>query len=203
MAGLKAGIILGAVLAGGESRRMGRPKEGVLLPGGRPMIEPLLDAMREAFGAVIVAGACAGYDCAGRPGVLHVRDGQPGLGPLGGLEALLASGAAEGYVVAACDQPMVTAVLLRRLAEEAGPRGRFFRAARSGEHLDPLPGYFPSCWLTSVTTALAEGRRSLRALVRSAGVEWVPLEDSDAGKLASINAPEDLRLLPEGSGVRP
>ncbi len=167
------------------------------------MIEPLLDAMREAFGTVIVAGACAGYDCAGRPGVLHVRDGQPGLGPLGGLEALLASGAAEGYVVAACDQPMVTAVLLRRLAEGAGPRGRFFRAARSGEHLDPLPGYFPSCWLTSVTTALAEGRRSLRALALSAMVEWVLLEDSDAGKLASLNAPDDLGLLPEGWGVRP
>lgn len=187
--------ILGAVLAGGESRRMGVPKEGVRLPDGRPMIEPVLSAMREAFGCVIVVGRCTGFDCDALPWVTSLQDQHPGSGPLAGIESLLASGLARGYVVAACDQPLLSIELLTLLTPSGSNSARFFKDGVSGEDLDPLPGYFPAEWIEPVQRAIAEGRRGFRDLVRSLGAEWVPLPEGEAPKLASINTPDDLARL--------
>jgi molybdenum cofactor guanylyltransferase len=187
--------VLGAVLAGGRATRMGRPKEGVTLKDGRAMIEPVIEAMREAFGRVAVVGACAGFDCTAVPDVLHVRDLRPGLGPLAGLESLLASGLAAGYVMAACDQPLLTASLLKRLAHDAGETPRFFITAEGGVRLDPLPGYFPANLRAEVSGALDQGRRAFRGLVSSLNPQWVPLRDELVPLLASVNSPEDLVAL--------
>ena len=181
---------------------MGAPKEGVRLHDGRAMIEPVLSAMREAFGGAIVVGRCAGFDCRPLPWVTHLEDKHPGSGPLAGLESLLATGWARGYVVAACDQPLVSARLLTRLSAGASGAARFFRAEGCGEGLDPLPGYFPSKWLEPVQRALAEGRRGFRDLVRSLGAEWVPLSETEGSTLVSINTPEDLACL-ASAGERP
>jgi molybdenum cofactor guanylyltransferase len=197
---LRPDPVLGAVLAGGRASRMGRPKEGVLLEDGRAMIEPVIEAMAGAFGRVIVVGNCAGFDCGARPEIVHLQDLRPGLGPLAGLESLLASDLASGYVVAACDQPLLSSSLLQRLAEGAGEKPRFFIAAGMSTHLDPLPGYFPASLLSRVRSALEEGRRSFRDLVRSAEPEWIPLPDALLPRLKSINSPEDLAALsPEGA----
>jgi len=193
--------ILGAVLAGGRSRRMGTPKEGVRIPDGRPMIVPVLEAMRTAFEEVIVVGDCAGFRCDSLGGVTHLRDRHPGEGPLGGLEALLGCGAATGYVVAACDQPLLTGDLLGRLSRGVSSRARFYKRAGNGEKMDPLPGYFPASWFERVQRAIAEGRRAFRALIRSGEADWLPLSDEDARRLKSINTPEDLAALSLGMDV--
>lgn len=185
--------VLGAVLAGGRSSRMGRPKEGVLLGDGRAMVEPVIEAMREAFGRVAVVGACTGFDCGAGEGILHLQDLRPGQGPLAGLEALLASGLAHGYVVAACDQPLLTSDLLRRLGEGAGGRPRFFRTAEVC--LDPLPGYFPAGMLGRFSAALVDGRRAFRGVTQEAGPEWLTLQDGEVPLLASANTLEDLAAM--------
>jgi molybdenum cofactor guanylyltransferase len=187
--------LLGAVLAGGRASRMGRPKEGVPLKDGRAMIEPVIEAMIGAFGRVLVVGNCAGFDCGAKPEIVHVEDLRPGLGPLAGLESLLASGLASGYVVAACDQPLLTVPLLKRLSDGAGGEARFFVTAEGGVRLDPLPGYFPASLLGRVSSALDGGRRGFRSLARSAEPEWVSLPDALVPSLASANSPEDLAAL--------
>jgi molybdenum cofactor guanylyltransferase len=185
--------VLGAVLAGGRASRMGRPKEGVRLKDGRAMIEPVLEAMVAAFGRVVVVGACTGFDCRTGDGIHHLQDLRPGQGPLAGLEALLASGLARGYVVAACDQPLLTSDLLRMLGEGAGDRPRFFRT--SEVCLDPLPGYFPAGMLGRVSEALADGRRAFRGVTQGADPEWLPVEDGEVPRLASANSFEDLAAM--------
>ncbi len=185
--------VLGAVLAGGRSSRMGRPKEGVLLEDGRAMVEPVIGAMREAFGRVAVVGACTGFDCGAGQAIVRLQDLRPGQGPLAGLEALLASGLAAGYVVAACDQPLLTAALLGRLGEGAGERPRFFRTAEVC--LDPLPGYFPAGMLGRVSAALVDGRRAFRGVTQEACPEWLTLQDGEVPLLASVNSPGDLAAL--------
>lgn len=187
---------VGAVLAGGQSRRMGRPKEGVRLTGSTLMIEPVLRALRECCSTVFVLGACDGYDLSNWPIAAHLRDLRSGLGPLSGIETLLASGFAEGYLVVACDQPAVTVPLLSRLA--GGDTGRFFQ--RPGEQrVQPLPGYYPASWLLATRAAINEGRRSLRALVDSHEVERVPLAPSEERLLRSLNTPEDVEAFREGA----
>lgn len=191
--------LAGAVLAGGQSLRMGSPKEGVRLPDGRTMMEAVLSAVEGCCPAVAVVGTSAGFDCGDRAGLQHLLDEHPGLGPLAGLEALLSSGLARGYLVAACDQPLLTTELLRRLFDGPPPIAHFFKDGDTGEELDPLPGYFPEAWLSPVREALQAGRRSFRVLARSLPAHWIPVSAGERASLASINTPGDLaRLGPLG-----
>ena len=179
----------GAVLAGGRSRRMGKPKESVVLPGGAIMIELILDELLNHCPVVVVVGTCAGYDLSSRKNVLHITDLRPGHGPLSGIEALLASRVADGYLVTGCDQPGLTSDLLSRLP--GGKTGRFFRNPSDGS-LAPLPGYFPSGWLSSLRRAIDEDRLSLRRFIESEEVESLPLLHSEGELLSSLNTPQDV-----------
>lgn len=187
--------LLGAVLAGGKSERMGSPKEGVRLFDGRAMIEAVLSALEAVCPGPVVVGSCLGFDWTRRIGLGRITDEHPGFGPLAGLEALLASGAARGYLVAACDQPLLSSRLLRRLTEGASDQARFFRDERTDEQLDPFPGYFPLTWLDPVRDAVREGRLSLRSLVKSLPVQWVPVSPRERRCLASANTPGELASL--------
>jgi molybdopterin-guanine dinucleotide biosynthesis protein A len=187
--------IAGAVFAGGMSSRMGRPKEGILLPDGRPMIEWVLDAFRGTFQEVFIVGACTGYDWAGNQHLSLIADRRPGQGPLSGLEALLDSGAAEGYVVAACDQPLLTASLLRLLSRDPADRPRLFRSRQGGQSLGPLPGYYPAWLGERVRQAVGEGRLAFRQLLSYEEVDWLSVPTLEEARLASVNTPEDLEML--------
>jgi len=184
--------IAGAVLAGGLSSRMGRPKEGILLPDGRPMIEWVLDAFRCTFQQVFIVGACTGYEWTDDQHFIQITDRRPGHGPLSGLEALLSSDAAEGYVVAACDQPLLTPSILRHLGQGAAGRPRLFRAHETGQSLGPLPGYYPAWLGERVQQAIGEGRLAFRQLLSYEEVDWLSVADLEEARLASVNTPEDL-----------
>jgi molybdopterin-guanine dinucleotide biosynthesis protein A len=74
--------LLGAILAGGQSRRFGSDKAQALLDG-RPLLEHVADALRPQVSALVVAGR-------EWPGITSVADmPQAGLGPLGGLAGAL------------------------------------------------------------------------------------------------------------------
>ncbi len=186
--------IAGAILAGGASSRMGRPKEGVPLSGGLTMIEHVLGAFAGVVDLVVVAGDCTGFSVSDRANVVHVNDRHRGVGPLGGIEAVLASGVANGYVVATCDQPLLTPDVLRTLSGEADDRAAFLRT-EGGLELDPFPGYFPATLHGSVRAAIDAERLSVRGLIRTLNVRWLTIADTDAACLRSIDTPEDLRGL--------
>ncbi|HKX75709.1 MAG TPA: NTP transferase domain-containing protein, partial [Acidimicrobiia bacterium] len=79
-------MVVGVVLAGGASRRMGRDKALVEV-GGKPMIAWVVGALEEAGLEVVVAGKPQGWE--GRRGLTD----PPGLvGPLAGLMAALGEG---------------------------------------------------------------------------------------------------------------
>lgn len=114
------------VLAGGGSRRMGRPK-AFLEVGGREMLDRVLEAGLGACGEVVlVVGAGPGpygealrrygWEATGadpatfrRAGVplRLVRDRTPGLGPVAGLAAGLAAARRPLCFAAACDLPFL------------------------------------------------------------------------------------------------
>ncbi|HET8761041.1 MAG TPA: NTP transferase domain-containing protein, partial [Nitrospiria bacterium] len=168
--------VIGAILAGGHSRRMGRPKEGVVLWDGRPMIEHVVEAMQAVCPQVVIVGSCRGWTP--EPPIIRLDDRQADLGPLGGIDTLLASGLANGYLVAGCDQPLLTPPMLRLLLNPPDPGVPCFLRAESGAELDPFPGYFPASWVSVARAALERGRRGLRDAVRSGRWEWVMLPET-------------------------
>ena len=108
----------GFVLAGGSSRRMGRDK--ALLPyRGATLVEWIAGLVREAAGSVCLAGGGQRY---GHLGLPWIEEPCPGLGPLSGIHAALASGRGEWSVIAAGQAHPLAAAYHRRLLDIVGER---------------------------------------------------------------------------------
>lgn len=104
--------VVGIILAGGESRRMGSDKALVEV-GGRPMAGWVADAMA-GFDRVVMVGRHRGV-----AGLEAIPDLQPGpAGPLSGIQTALAV-FRRPLVAVAVDQPLVRSETLGRLAERA------------------------------------------------------------------------------------
>jgi molybdopterin-guanine dinucleotide biosynthesis protein A len=190
----QASFPTGAILAGGQSVRMGKPKAAVRLWDGRTMMEHMLDTLLAVCPRVVIAGMDQSLRLQTDERVVHVPDRKGGLGPLAGVDALLASGLDNRYIVAACDQPLVSVMLLRRLAEGDPQRPHFFRAARSSSIL-PLPAHLPATLLGNVQRILTSPDRSLRALMAAIPPQWIEISVEEEKLLTGVNTPSELAEL--------
>lgn len=182
--------VLGAVLVGGASRRMGAAKASLLLDG-TPMAHRVQRALFDGgTGSVVLIGAADGEEGA-------VADRWPGEGPLAGLATAVAHGAAqegiEVVVVAACDQPDLAPALIAELAHAllAGPETAVVCAVRSA---DGRRHPFPSAWRTVAADALVglveAGERRAEAGFAAGPVIEV---EAPAELLADLDTPEDVQ----------
>jgi molybdopterin-guanine dinucleotide biosynthesis protein A len=167
-------LILGAVLAGGQSRRFGSDKAAALL-GGRPLIDHAAAALSVWCDAVVITGREEG------PAPCLPDWPEPGMGPLAGLAAALRYAQTEGY----------SAVLSCGLDSPGLP-----------QDLPALLGYSPVCladqpviglWPATAFAAaeailLGQGRHSMKALAEALGARQVSLPVPPA----NINFREDL-----------
>ena len=103
------------ILAGGQSRRMGKDKAWIEFDG-QPLIERTLRAVRSSgITQVFISGrAGTDYSVLGCPVLL---DQEAGLGPLAGIERALEATRASLMLVLAVDLPRMTAAFLRKLAD--------------------------------------------------------------------------------------
>ncbi|MBY0357167.1 MAG: molybdenum cofactor guanylyltransferase [Candidatus Obscuribacterales bacterium] len=185
--------IVGGILSGGKSSRMGQPKDRILLSDSRSMLEHVLDTMFKVCAKVVVAGPTPpGMRCDPKQ-VIFVKDNKIEAGPLGGIEAILASGIADGYLIAACDQPYLTSELLLELAPDDKSMPCFFDLPGS-PIIQPLPGYYPANWLDDIREALSKKRNALKALIADSDVVLKKIAPEKAACLKSINTAEDLTL---------
>src|SRR5688500_14334428 len=107
-------VLLG-VLAGGRGLRMGGRDKSRL---------PAPDTGEALAARIVRLGAGLGFDCTlvggePLPGVPRLTDDPPGIGPIGGLCALLEHAGSRPALAVACDLPHVSQALLARLASEA------------------------------------------------------------------------------------
>ena len=177
----------GAVLAGGAGRRMGRRKDSLPLPDGRTMLAAVAAALAETCRDVVVVGDAETL-------LERIEDLCPGQGPLGGIEALLASNLDTHYLVCPCDVPLVTATLLRRLTVATGAAATVFRV--DGERdFRPLPARISAGALDRVRGHLDDGRRAVHELLRALDPAVIALPRDDARVLANVNTPSDYEAI--------
>lgn len=101
-----------AVLAGGQSQRMGTDK-ALLRAGTMTLLERTIRTLTTIFDDVFVVGRRPGY---GEYGVPVVADDYSGAGTLGGIATALRRAAHERVCVVACDMPLLSARLLEAMA---------------------------------------------------------------------------------------
>lgn len=109
-----AGLVSGAILAGGMSSRMGQNK-ALLEVGGKRIVERVLERVRAVADGdlMIIANERQPYESLGLP---IYPDLIPGKGPLGGLYTALMHSGAEHTLVVSCDQPFLSVPLMQYLA---------------------------------------------------------------------------------------
>ena len=100
-----------AIIAGGQSRRMGRDKAFVDL-GGKPLIEHVIERSAELGLAetILITNKPAQHAHLGLP---MYRDILPDKGSLGGIYTALVQAQNPDVLVLACDMPFVNTDLLR------------------------------------------------------------------------------------------
>lgn len=196
--GSSSTLRLGAILAGGRSRRFGSPKPFAEL-GGSLMVDRVATAVRGSGAhAVLISGP-------GVPDMRHLlpcrEDARPGLGPLGGLETAL-EWAGElglgGALCVACDTPFLVPALLRAMAERGeGARGRIVAPESEGPlGVEPLCAWYPVAALPEIRDRLHSHRLALAALLEAIPVDRIPIEEvrahGDPGKIfLNINTVAD------------
>ena len=175
----------GAILAGGASTRMGRTKASMPMPGGESMIEHVTAALQSVCTRVVVVGGDE-EDA--------IADLRPGLGPLGGIEALLTSGLDERYLVCPCDMPLVTDYVFGALTVDSDTLATVLRIDDEMEPR-PLPARIDAAALDIVRQCLDEGRRAVHHALDAMDPHVITLPSSIAGQLANVNTPEEYRAL--------
>lgn len=181
--------ITGAVLAGGLSSRMGRPKHDLQLPDGRTMLEATIAVVGQVCHEVVVVAPEVVID-----NVRHVHDPEAGCGPLAGVIALLESDLSEQYLVVPCDMPGLTSKLLLDLCCPIPLGARVFQID-SAEQLSPLPLAISVNARSQLHNAQEQGIRSMHGALAQTELDIYRLPDSDEPYLYNINSPEDLERL--------
>jgi molybdenum cofactor guanylyltransferase len=191
-----ASLLIG-IFVGGHSKRMGGVPKGTLPAPDEAgsLVQRLVRISNEASGGeppVLVGDAGAYRDL----GLLEIADEPAGIGPLGGLLALLGYAKSHGktrVVALACDLPFVTAPLLERLLEHA--RKAAAVAPRLDGRWQPLCArYAPEPVLAAAHATLANGERALQRVFQRLGphASALPLEAQDSELLRDWDRPEDI-----------
>lgn len=183
--------MLVGIFVGGASRRMGSPK-GLLPVDGEAL---LARALRVVPYPVVIVGDASPY--ASLIGdVTTLPDAPAGVGPIGGLRALLLH--ARGPAIAlACDMPFYERADLEALATH--PSDAPIVAAKR-ERFEPFFARYDARVLPAIDDALARGEHSLQKLFARFEVATFTPATTDA--LEDWDTPEDVTRAGSSRGSR-
>jgi molybdopterin-guanine dinucleotide biosynthesis protein A len=179
------------LLAGGESRRMGRDK-ATLAIDGIPLWERQLALLRALTPRALFVSARQAPAWLPRD-ARFIADPTPPRGPLGGLAATLAAMNATHLLALAVDMPAMNSAHLAALWRAALPGCGVLPAF--ADHTESLPAIYPAEALPFATALLAVHDVSLktftRELVAAGCMKLKTIAPPDAILYANCNAPAE------------
>ncbi len=216
-----AANVAAAILAGGRGTRMGQvgndagagAVKGHLVVNGERIIDRQLAVLRPRFTEVLIAandpGLWGGLGLRVVPdGLFHVpslvrggaaRESGPTLGPIAGVDAILAAlpPTIDAVVCVAGDMPFLAPALLEHL-RDAAP-GALALVPRVAGRAEPLLARYARAAAPVVAEQIAGGRYALVELLArlGAGVVWIDEAelrtlDPDLRSMVNVNTPQDL-----------
>jgi molybdopterin-guanine dinucleotide biosynthesis protein A len=190
--------ISAVLLAGGESRRMGKDK-ATLLFYGKPLWQIQLERLRKLEPTEIFVSART--DPVWRPAdAQFVADNPPPRGPLSGLAASLAKMRTKHLLALAIDMPFITEKYLTLLCSQIEPRRGVI--AKIDDRFEPLAAIYPQEALENVQSALSGKDFSLQTVTGSLAavgkLQVIPVTSQERKFFQNVNEPADLQRCSRG-----
>ena len=183
--------VVGVVLAGGASSRMGRDK-ALLRLAGVPLAERAASKLAAVCGETLIADGGRGV----LPGYASVPD-EACPGPAAGILGAAAATPGRSLLLLACDLPLVPVALLELLA--ATPSEVDWVVPRWSGRLEPLCALYRPPALAALAARVACGDLAPHRLAEGTDLAVRYLDESDLAGLGSprtlftnVNRPEDL-----------
>jgi molybdopterin-guanine dinucleotide biosynthesis protein A len=185
-----ADAIYGLVLAGGESRRMGRDK-ALLVRDGQSQLAHVAALLEGITERVYVSSRREQQDDAERSRFENIVDRYEGIGPIAGILSAMDAHPNTDWLVVACDLPNIDERTLSFLIEKSGQKQPFTAFKSSYDGLpEPLCTLYRSGSAAIIRQFVKDGIVCPRKiLIRS---DTLLLEQPNPVALDNINTPDDL-----------
>ena len=165
------------LLAGGNSRRMGREK-AFLKINGIPLIQYVYNQLQTHFRTVLIsANDKAKYSFLGAEVIV---DKKPGMGPLMGIASALEASPSDLNFVIACDIPDIDLEFVKMMVRESTAYDGVI-PMNSRSQYEPLYGIYKKSMLKNMNTLLLSGRNKISRVfdmcvmryIAVKGVHWL------------------------------
>ena len=183
-----------AIIAGGQSRRMGRDKAFVEL-GGKALIERVIEGSANLGQSetILITNKPAQYAHLGLP---MFRDILPDKGSLGGIYTALLKAANEFVLALACDMPFISTELLRFMIRQVSEDTDIV-VPRVDGYPQGLHAIYKKTCIAPIAEQLAANRLKIIRFYDQMRVRYLDEADYAAfdpqgRSFANLNTPEEL-----------
>jgi molybdopterin-guanine dinucleotide biosynthesis protein A len=179
--------LLGLVLTGGKSSRMGEDK-AALAYGANAESQRVFDLLRPFCSEVFVSCRADQADLPGRRGLPQIHDVLLDKGPLSGILSAFEARPDASWLVVACDLPRVDHNVIATLLQGRNPF-RFATAFRGHQDFpEPLCAVYEPKARSRLWQFLAAGLDCPRKMMINSPVQIL---EPVAGALANVNTPQE------------
>ena len=170
------------ILAGGQSKRMGRDK-AFLKVGDKTFIAHICSEM-SGFAELLIS--CRDPEKYAGLEYEKVVDETIGAGPLEGIRCLLHRASCENIFVCAVDMPFVTKELVQTMWEKKDPESDGIIIVHE-DRIEPLCAIYHKRILPLLDAMVEQGERRVRALYERFSVQAVSLDETGLSEKAVSN----------------
>ncbi len=181
--------VLGCVLIGGRSTRMGQPKH-LIEENGKTWLQRILEVIQQVSAGVVIVGR--GTVPKELEGFIRLPDVPDSKGPLAGILAAMRWAPSVSWLVVACDLADLSSAALRWLLSTRRP-GVWATLPRlqGNTHVEPLLAHYDFRARSLLETLAARKRLSLSELAASSKVITPSPPSSLAPAWKNLNTPID------------
>ena len=188
--------VTAVILAGGQGRRMGGEDKGLIEFDGRPIIEILIEELKQQQVDIVINAnrSHKRYQAYGLPVISDELSGFQG--PLAGFATAMKAVDTQYILTLPCDGPFLVDDFVERFIHAQGQSGTAICVADDGERLQPVYALINTELLQSLETFLQSGDRKIDRWYAQHDFNRVDFS-TEKSMFGNINKPEDHHALLE------